>query len=170
MENIRMIMIFMLKYFWFFAAAVGLLNMLTYRTKIRKLIKENPENEEALKNIFLNLFGTLVVPFLLLGLIQIVGRKEVVFYILSSNYSDLYLILSWITMFLAPALTCYWVIFKGGAKAQRLLMSGEVNEILVKLFSILPVIFILGGFIIGVLFGYFDKIPINEIINDLKTK
>lgn len=155
------------KNFWLLAAMVGLINTFIIRSRMNKFIKANPHEIVEAKRVTNGIFLSLIVPFLLLGILQLLGGFKNMSFVFSNNVGNVYVLLSWIVLFVWWAITWRWVVYKNGAKIlikYRRVIGFNVssNEQLTKL-QITFIIFCgVIALVIAVVFGFFKDIPFNQ--------
>lgn len=170
MNSFPLPVVLFIKYFWFVATAINIYTVLMAWGTTKKLIAEKPENKQILNHSVRWLSVLYIIPFLLLGIFQTQGGFKHPFFIFSGNYSNIFILLSWLSLIAMWSLGCYWIFFKGGAKAFAMLkpvtLKGvNINEIGAKLFFGFFFVFGLIIFVFGVLLGYFNMIPADELFN-----
>ena len=141
------------KYFFFIAVLFGIINGVILKSKTTQFINENPQYKEESNNVFIGYTLSLSVPFLILGMIQILGNFDSPFYIFSRNISNIFVLLSWLTLICSWALLFYWTFFKEGAKIliRYNIFGGSKpsSEVFVKFYVILMLLGGIAGLIIG---------------------
>lgn len=168
MSSFSLPVVILLKYFWLIATFINIYTVFIANVTTKKLISEEPKNERVLKQAIRWITVLYLVPFLLLGIFQVLGGFKHPLFIFSGDYSNIFILLSWLSLIAMWALGCYWIFFKDGAKAFAMLkplsLRGvNINETGAKLFFGFFLVFGLVAFIFGVLLGYFNMIPINEV-------
>lgn len=136
---------FIFKSFWLILILVGLLNYLLMRLRIKKNFTDPADIDGANRFLILSLFY-INMPFLIIGVLQIFGGHDNIFFIFSGQYQNSYVLLSWVVMVLVWGLLLYWVLVKDGAKIiskYRVLFNNmPENETMIK---IIIVLMVLGG-------------------------
>lgn len=153
------------KYFWVLAVLSGFLNYLFIRHRALRNSMDEKDNEE-LKNLLRGILAYLTLPFLLIGILQMLGGFQSLFFVLSRDYHNPYVLLSWIILISWWVLTLYWVLYKDGTtlliKYQHIFRGNfPSNETMIKLFFILTTTVGLIGMYFGVMNDFYSRSVIN---------
>lgn len=97
--------------FWLLGACMNLINLIIIGVRLKK-IKNNNETI-SIKGILIRYSLLLVIPFIFLGVFQIMGGYNNPFYFLSQDI-NIFLIFSWITFLIFYGWFFYWINFKNG--------------------------------------------------------
>lgn len=109
-------MSYIFKYFWFIGAIVGLINTSISWLRINPVLIKKPELRADAQKLFFGLFFILVLPFIVLGILQLLGGFNNMFYIFSRDFNNLYLISSWASLALTYFIVLYWFFFKDAVR------------------------------------------------------
>jgi len=104
-----------LKYFWIIGVGIGLINGYSFQRKIKTAILTDKSNESEIKNLVVGYYSALTIPFLLLQVLQILGKYNTSFYIFLLDFSNIYYTLAFTVLISCWILLVYWVVLKNGA-------------------------------------------------------
>lgn len=135
---------FIYDFVWLLFAAVNLLNLVITHFRFVAIVRDEPELKNESKQLMKWLFIFGCLPFLLLYLIQYLGGFHNAFYIFSTNYHNLYIVLGQSVFILLSLAYLYSILLGGGAstlirfrKAFRGMPANEMQLKMLTLFSFL---------------------------------
>ncbi len=158
------VMIYMFKYFWFIGAFIGLINILFYWVRISPVVGKKPELRADAGRLFLGLFFVLVLPYFILGGLQLLGGFSNMFYVFSKDISNVYLVISWAFIALVCAIVLYW-FYIGDAARVVLLFRDQIgglpnNETQIKMIVLLTICAATAGIVIGATKDVYNTFPL----------
>jgi hypothetical protein len=105
-----------LKYFWFIATSLNLLNTFWTKSRLVKHLGQQNDEEKVVLNKFIKWYRIcFTIPFLLLGLFQLLGGYNTPFYIFMFEFKSIFYILGFLSLVLFWGLIVYLVVVKNGA-------------------------------------------------------
>ncbi len=106
-----------LKYFWSIGAVAGLVNARISKKRLKKEFTEPDEATSTEIDRFIKWCNIcFTVPYFLLQIFQLLGGYRNCFYLLQSDFSNVFYILGILTIALYWSLMVYLVVVKGGAE------------------------------------------------------
>ena len=104
------------KYFWIVAIIVTGINLIIFRKRAQKYIKENPQLEEEYAALFRGFLFWMNIPWIIMGIGCTIGGVPSIWHYFRPRDSNPY-VLAWFgSVFLMWILGTYWLFLRGGAE------------------------------------------------------
>ena len=107
---------YVLKYLWLIGIIMFSVGFIILRIRCQKYIKKNPELEDGYKNILRVLFTFSIIPWLVLGVCQTIGKINSPVELLTLPNDNPYKIIFWVSYIGVILLGNYWIFFRDGAE------------------------------------------------------
>jgi hypothetical protein len=134
------------KYFWALCIGVAALNFYVFAPRNGAPRTDGVENIAELQTMRHRVFGVTILPWVVMGISQVVGKVPNVWSFFRPQDLNPYVWFWYVSIFLLSCVFAYWVFFRGGARLAVALnlvqVTGfrgpvKVNEKWVKVFAAL---------------------------------
>jgi hypothetical protein len=107
---------FISKYFWFVAIIVTGINLIIFRKRAQKYIKDNPQLEEGYATLFRGYLFWMNLPWVIMGIGCTIGGVPSVWHYFRPRDGNPYVLVWFGSLFLIWILGTFWLFFRGGAE------------------------------------------------------
>lgn len=125
------------KYFWLIAVLVGVVNHVIIRSRVQKLVENQPDLEQDAPTVLNGYLLFMTVPFLLVGMVQLIGGFESPMFLYDRNLGNPFALIADGIILFCLGVLAYWVYLRDGAQTLiRFQLLENVSSVTqVKFFS-----------------------------------